>query len=419
MAIIKCPECGHEISDKAPFCPCCGVPIAGHINSKGEYTPNVQQTIQPQEEQSQAEHHQTEQPRVEQPETEQSQTEQPRVEQPETEQPQTEQPRVEQPKAEQQRVVQQKVETPKFEQPASTEPEAPVARNSSRNNKIIIAVVVIVAALVVGICYYFYHSAQVDREEQAYELAMMSKDPQVLQNYIDQFTDAPEEHRDSILSRLEMIKQIDQDWTNAMVSGSKSAIQAYLDQHPNSPFKAIAIHKIDSIDWSFAQQANSVEAFETYLEQHPDGEHIDDANNFIKAQNSKTVQPEEKQMVSSIFNSFFQSLNNQDEVALTSVINPLLTKFLGKSGATRSDVVTFMHKIYKSDVSAMKWQSLGDYSISKKEIGDQAYEYSVSFSALQSVTDNDNNTTDTKYKITGVINNDGRISELNMIKILE
>ena len=31
MAIIKCPECGRQISDKAPACPNCGVPIAGKI----------------------------------------------------------------------------------------------------------------------------------------------------------------------------------------------------------------------------------------------------------------------------------------------------------------------------------------------------------------------------------------------------
>ena len=36
MAIIKCPECGHQISDKAPVCPSCGVEIAG----KTEKCPN-------------------------------------------------------------------------------------------------------------------------------------------------------------------------------------------------------------------------------------------------------------------------------------------------------------------------------------------------------------------------------------------
>lgn len=29
--MIKCPECGHQISDKAPVCPNCGVEIAGKI----------------------------------------------------------------------------------------------------------------------------------------------------------------------------------------------------------------------------------------------------------------------------------------------------------------------------------------------------------------------------------------------------
>lgn len=33
MAIIKCPECNQEISDKAPVCPSCGVPIAGHVTT--------------------------------------------------------------------------------------------------------------------------------------------------------------------------------------------------------------------------------------------------------------------------------------------------------------------------------------------------------------------------------------------------
>lgn len=31
MSIIKCPECGHQVSDKAPTCPNCGVEIEGKV----------------------------------------------------------------------------------------------------------------------------------------------------------------------------------------------------------------------------------------------------------------------------------------------------------------------------------------------------------------------------------------------------
>lgn len=37
MALIKCPECGQQISDKAKVCPYCGHPIA-YENVKGNMT---------------------------------------------------------------------------------------------------------------------------------------------------------------------------------------------------------------------------------------------------------------------------------------------------------------------------------------------------------------------------------------------
>ena len=38
--IIKCPECGHQVSDRAKTCPSCGVDIAGKVTrcpDCGEY----------------------------------------------------------------------------------------------------------------------------------------------------------------------------------------------------------------------------------------------------------------------------------------------------------------------------------------------------------------------------------------------
>lgn len=409
MAIIKCPECGHEISDKAPFCPSCGVAIAGKVVECPKcgkvYFSELSECPQCHYKKPVAD----KTPIVENDNAVNTQ-----------ETGKTTEVEIVKPK---------EVNEPKEvnnEQPVgANNPEEAndenlkTPRNSSRNNKIIIGAVVAIVAVVIGIGCYFYYSIQSDKELQAYNYAMASNDPQVLQSYLDQYSDAPEAHLDSIQSHLDLIKKTQQDWTNVMISNSKSALEDYIAQHPDSPYKAIAIHKIDSIDWQIAQQQNTVEALELYIEQHSDGEHVEDANQMINSLNSKTIQPEERLMVNSIYGGFLKSLGDKDEEALTSFVNPLLTNFLGKTNATRSDVVTFMHKIYKSDVKSMAWKSLGDYTINKKNVGANQYEYSVAFSAIQTIVGQDDNATEVRYKITSTLNNEGRISDFNMIRLAE
>lgn len=366
MAIIKCPECHQEISDKAPVCPSCGVPIAGHVTTCPQcgftyFNSNVECPHC---------HHKT---------------------------------------------------------PIGTEEMRSDTENiqndhcasQSRNNRIIIGVVLLIVVILGCVLYAFYRNAQNDKEESAYEFALSSNDPQVLQNYLNTYADAPEAHRDSISAHLEYFMQLDRDWTNVVVSGSKNDFLRYIEEHPNSPFCQIAQHKIDSIDWSKADAINTIEAVQLYLEQHPDGEHFDEANDKLKTLSANTVSPEDKILVGSVFDALFQSLNNRDEDALMNSFSPLIAKFLGKTNATRSDVATFMHKIYKSDVASMNWMSLEDYAITKKEVGDQQYEYTVVFSALQKVEHTDNSSNETRFRFNAKVNPDARITELNMTKILE
>ena len=378
MAIIKCPECGHEISDKAPVCPSCGVPIAGHIiicsNCGNAYLSEK-----------------TECPYCHR---------------------QTLSQNVSDGSANVENELNDKEENRISEQKAEE-------KKSSRNNKAIIATAVVVAVIVCGICYLFYSNVRNDREMQAYEYAMSSNDPQVLQEYLGQYQDAPQAHRDSIQAHLDRFNMMDQDWTNAVVSGSRSEIEKYLQQHPDSPFKNVALHKLDSIDWVMAQKSNTVEDIERYIELHPDGDHIDDANSLIKSINAKTLQPEEKQMIVSIFENMFLGLNNRDEDMLTGVFSPLISNFLGKQNANRGDVVTYMHKIYKNDVASMNWNSSDNYIIVKNEDATGAYIYDVDFSAVQTVTHTDNTVDNVKYKMKAKVNADGRIVELNMTKIVE
>lgn len=266
MAIIKCPECGRQISDKAPTCPSCGVEIAGKIAKCPncgevyfnylEMCPNCQtpnpalvggrngitptpsapvQTAQPVESVAP----------VQQPVRQSMQqtgksgmTERPgmsaRPGMPATPPPPPVRPTAANGNGGEQ----------------NSENKEPEKKKSTRS---ILIISLIFSVLVCGILYYFYDNANKNKEMEAYEYAMQSTDPMVLQSYLDTYKDADEAHRDSITAHLELLKQNDQDWTNAVVSGSKDALQAYLQKYPNSIHKQEAINKIDSIDWNVAK----------------------------------------------------------------------------------------------------------------------------------------------------------------------
>lgn len=301
-----------------------------------------------------------------------------------------------------------------------TPPTPPTQSTPKKKGHTALIVAIVLAIVVCGACFYFYNSAKSTKEQDAYEFAMKSNDPLVLQTYLDNYKDAPEAHLDSIATHLEILRQMDADWNNAVVSNSKQALMDYIGKHPDSEHKAEAQRKIDSLDWMEAVNENTIDALQAYLNEHANGDHVDEANDAIKQLKAKTVQPEEKTLVLTVLRHFFQAINSRSEAGLESTVAPLLTSFLGKQDATKSDVVTFMNKIYKDDITNMNWRVGNDLKIDKKEIGDEEYEYTVSFSATQDIERTDpNKEKQANYKITAKINPDGLITSMSMTKILE
>jgi len=290
-------------------------------------------------------------------------------------------------------------------------------QEKKKSNKSVLIISLIFAVIVCGIMYYFYDNANRNKEQEAYEYAMQSNDPMVLQSYLDTYKDADEAHRDSIMAHLDLLKQTDQDWTNALVSGSKEALEAYLQKYPNSPHKQEVWNKIDSIDWNVAKNADTADAYQLYLDTHTDGAHIEEAENALKKVKSRDVQPEEKQMISGLFRQFFQSINSHNSDGLTATCEDILSSLLGKNSATKADVVTFMDKLYKEDVANMNWHINNDYQIKKREIGEADYEYQVQFSARQDVDKTDGSKKENLFKINAVVSPDGKISSFNMMKV--
>lgn len=240
--IIKCPECGHQVSDRAKTCPSCGIEIAGKITrcpDCGEYIfkddrecPNCHCSINAS----------ASEPVDEQDAASQSYGLMPEI------------PEI----------------------PQSVEPK------KNKVHKILwssIVVGFVIALIIVLLGIYFYQKSQQENELRAYENAMMSVEPAVLQNFLDMYIDASVAHRDSIKAHLEILKKVDRDWQNALASQSKAALQLFMDRNPENIHVPEARLIIDSLDFEAAKLEDSMDAYQKYMDNHQQGAYYDEAAN--------------------------------------------------------------------------------------------------------------------------------------------
>lgn len=486
MAMIKCPECGHVISDRAPSCPSCGakienevvkcpvcgeayfkeqaecphchhrtanastmenehpynvVPPAPQSPSAGVADTNVPQqpsnnayvqpTVTPvaaQQQQNVYGSSQGMQSQASQPVNNayQGQPVQPTQQQGgyqvQPAQPTQQQSGYQAQPAQPTNGPQSQFGNPQQPQYGQVPPQTPPPGTQQPQNKNIltIALISVVALLFIGLGAYFFFGSSGNKEQQAYEYALNSNDPAVLESYLNNYRDADPMHRDKISQQLAQLKQSELDWTNTMVSGSKTALADFLSKYPNSTHKAEAERKIDSLDWLVAKKANTAEAYNLYVTEHPNGVYIDEANNSLNVAKTKNITPKEKEMLALVFRSVFRSINDRDDEGLTSNFSDFLSSFLGKSNASKSDVIAFLNKIYKDDITAMEWRANNDMKITKREIGIDEYEYSVDFSAKQKIErEDEDQETEANYRIKAKVNPDGKITELNMVKVIK
>ena len=310
-------------------------------------------------------------------------------------------------------------EQPQPEQSQPEQPEAPKKKNhKSLWATLIVALVIALGVTFVG--YYFYQHTQRQNEQYAYENAIQSSEPAVLQNFLDIYTDAPQAHRDSVTAHLEVLKQIDLEWTNALATRSKSAMLKYIQLHPNSIHVTEAKLVVDSLDWIQAANTNTLESYKTYMETHSDGLHYDDAKMNYDKLNERVVTPEEEQMISQLFNSYFNSLAKDDENSLLATLGTVMHTFFNRQNVTKSDVVQYMKKLHEAaDITGMNFLLNNDWKIDKIEnIDTGELEYAVTFSVDQRIdrTDPDQERLAT-YKVSAKVSPEGKIVDLNMKKV--
>ena len=360
--IIKCPECGHQVSDKAPVCPSCGVEIAGHVVKcshcgeiylkADEICPNCHQPqtastedLRQEEEYAQTDHQQEQAPVQQEWQREDQPAEAPVVTPVDEEEPiaiatpivEEVRPTTTHPRHEQQTGNQQQ----QTDTNHTGEQQKPKEDKEKKNKHISLLVSLAITVITCFVLLYFYQDAKANTERKDFESAMQSKNADVLQQYITDYEQtAPIAHIQEARKLLTSLQGIKDDWADVEKQNTRAGYVAYRKAHPDTPHKQQIEEKLDSMDWAAACAANNEDAYAKYIAQHPDGRHHVEAGRLaqqlmtvtekkMEADAAKQAEPVRRLLV---------AMNSKSTEGISGAVAETLT-FNGVNGATSKEVV--------------------------------------------------------------------------------
>ena len=454
--IIKCPECGHQVSDKAPVCPSCGVEIAGHIikcshcgelylkeetscpnchHTESHFEPSANTTEQ--KSNALSNEHATAAPAVvvavdKNEANEKKEAEHPTAEEDsshnnlEPQQP-FEDEGIEDGTVDADFIMDNEADEEviaKAEAIAETTEEEEESK-SSKDNHLSLAVSLLIAAITAAVLLFLYNqeigSSKANTEQDAYAQAISSNEATVLKNYLDGNPSAPKAHRDSIAARLKALttttanaQQANNDLAVALASNSKDVLQQFIAKYPNSTHRGEIEAKIDEIDWAQAVAKNDENAFLGYKAQHPNGLHSKEADEKLKTILVPTVSEGDKTKAVSAVRQLLQGMNSKSTDKISGAVASSFN-FLGASGATVKDVRRYMtDKLYQADVKTINWH-LGSPAEVKKSSNDDDAELRIKVPATLDI-DRKGGKSKRSYVISATVKG-GRITQVNWNQI--
>lgn len=326
MAIIKCPECGHDVSDKAKTCPNCGVDIAGNvIQCQRCYNIYLK-------EESKCPDCGT--------------------------------------------MPGQKISTEKSKNTVKQKEKKPV---NKKNNITFWLLVLLLSLLLVGVSVYFYIHVKTQTETEAYNNAINSNSPVILQDYLNKYGSYDISHHDSVVAVLNNFFIVDSVWLETCKNGSRESYSDFIDDYPNSDYVIDAKQRLDSIDWITAKTNDDAESYKFYLENNPDGMYVDEAQNLFNLRDSKIISKSDSLMVVKLFNDYYKALSDKDAEILKKCFTLNITSFLSKPNARISDVISYMERLYAKDVNEVSFLILDDWKLTKTQSSNGKKSFNVNF----------------------------------------
>ncbi len=264
MSLIKCPECGHEVSTKAPRCPHCGVPIAGNLKR----CPNCDTIMLKDVERC---------PNCDTPFLVTSEAPAPAPMPAPAEPTPTLTPPA--PAAPTEEVT---APTPERAEPADSQATSPTpspAAAPAKKKKILggwalFALIVVLAALAVLIVWQIKSSREANAEA-AFTLLRECNDPRSFEDFINRYPKS--RHIAEVEARLEELRLEEVAWQAALSTTNPAIVRDFIDNYPTSAHHSAALHRIDTLDWREANKKNTSAGYTAYISAHDAGDFITEA----------------------------------------------------------------------------------------------------------------------------------------------
>ena len=271
-----------------------------------------------------------------------------------------------------------------------------------------------IAVLIASVCLYFYNDSKAIKELQAFNSAMENGDVEQLNTFLRDFTDASAEHKQKVKDEIARLHQQEEDLSLVKVTRNKAQLLQYLSNYPDTPMKKDILATIDSIDWEDASKTNTKAAYDKYIAEHANGIFIKEAKDKVAVKEVAATE-EDSNMARSLFREFFLSVNGNDAARLGNTLNGEITSFMGTEKPGSGEVVSWMKRQHGENVSNVIWKLNHDYTISKRE-QNGAQNYTISFTAKQTIIQKDGRSSSENFKITSDVTDKGKIASMSMTK---
>ena len=177
-----------------------------------------------------------------------------------------------------------------------------------------------------------------------------------MEQYLEDYPDAPLIHINSIKGLLKQTQQSNDEWAHANQQNTIASYKAYLEAHPNTPYKNEIRKRIEELYWNEVVSSNTEAAYLGYREKYPNGIHAKEADEKLKVMLDNTSSPDEEKAAATLVRQFLQGINSKSTSKIQEVTASSFS-FLGGDGATVADVSKYMReKLYQADVKNITWK---------------------------------------------------------------